>query len=199
MTQRAQSWAAKLVGLLVLALPSGCVGDSHPVEDGDAVDVPDSAWDAEASPTFVGIMVVGTQSFCDGRMQTTPGADIDAVELLDGSGASISFGQAVVGEPSLPDACASNKFRQLNHVLGPPDGSWVSLGDGWITIGFGVQLTRRHVLKFSERGSGDCPTCLDDEFVVFLVTDLDCQPGAPCATLLSTTAVGDARIPLYAN
>lgn len=137
------------------------------------------------------------------------GADIDAFELLDTNlGTSDGYATSANGlfgdgtENCTGDVNTDNQV--FTDVTGAPDGAlaggFVALAGGYVTAEFGsAEIVDAHTIQVFEVGVDECggSGCKDDTFEVGIATGLECDVTTnACSVLLSSTAAGDAAVPV---
>ncbi|MFO0748374.1 MAG: hypothetical protein U1F43_22330 [Myxococcota bacterium] len=178
----------------------------------------DTTQEPPPPPRYYAI-VVDDSDFFDGRCETSGsqahGADIDAVELGDGSGASLGYFENVVYRPGTVCDVASGAHADADAVKGAPDGTlsdgFVSLGGGFVAGELGpnqLEVRPGYTVTVYEVGDEACAAagltagvdCVGDErYAVSLITELGCLTDGGCEELLVTGrdgAEGEAEIPL---
>jgi len=163
--------------------------------------------DTTAADHYYSVIVDDSEQF-DGRCATSNsgahGADIDAIELLDGS---TSLGYLTFVSYEAGTACTVN-FNDPNKAKGAPDGEltsgFVSLGGGHLTGEFGtsvLEIVQGYTISVYEIDDAFCAGvgggCVGSEkYSIYISSDLDCAvDDSDCTTkLLSDTADGSATV-----
>ncbi|MFO0748375.1 MAG: hypothetical protein U1F43_22335 [Myxococcota bacterium] len=157
-------------------------------------------------------LVVDDSEFFDGRCATSSskahGADIDAVELSDGTN-SLGYFDTVIYQPGTVCDVTSGTHADPELVKGAPNGSltegYVSLGGGFVAGEFDnqVQILPGYTVTVYEIGDDFCagiPNCVGDEkYAVSVITELGCLSAGGCEERVITGtggASGEAEIPL---
>jgi len=170
--------------------------------------------DTTAPTQYFAVYVSDITDFDCSNNSKNHGADIDAIELIDAvTDASAGFvtdaggmlgdgsgsGNNCSGEPSPAS-------QELNNIKGAPNGDlsggFVALAGGYLTAEFGsLEITDAYEIQIYEVGTDECGSqgCKDDEMTVGIATDLSCDITSNlCSLELSSTAVGDAVVPVGA-
>lgn len=139
----------------------------------------------------------------------SPGADIDAVELLSGTTILGTF-DVVRGQtnPTKNTKC-SNGFDDPNAAKGAPDATknyenYFSLYDGWLIGEFGgaAEIMEGDTIRIYELGPGHPLSAegADEAYEAYVATGLDCvddvDPASNCMVQLSSGTVGTATLPV---
>lgn len=197
------------------------VVDSSPTPDAvvDTSPTPDAVVDA--GPDIVAprsYYAVYLQDQWDGincgsadPQRMSPGADIDAVELLAGTIILGNFD--VVRGKANPDGNSKcqNAFSDPNAAKGPPDATknfenYFSLYGGWLVGEFtgALEIQPGDTIRVYELGPTHPLSTegADEPYEVYLTTGLDCvdapDPALTCMVGLSAEVVGTATLPVPA-
>ncbi len=221
----------------MLSVTAGALMASPLVACDDALDTPDTIitpdTTADTTPDVIVTKTYGAvyiQDLWDNKAtncgstteaRMSPGADIDAIELLNGNTilGNVDTVRGVV-DPDGVSKCANNAYTDFNVVKGVPDatknfdGNYVSLEGGWLIAEFGevggpgkaLDILVGDTLKVYELGksspiyAGGNDASKDEPYEVWLATDLSCvdqaNPEATCMFQLSADAVGASTIPV---
>jgi hypothetical protein len=206
-----------VTGALVVLPMVGC---DETVDGTDTINLPDVVADTSLPDTIVTrtYSAVYIQDQWDGincgstdPAKMSPGADIDAVELLNGTDLLGTF-DVVRGE-SNPDANTKcqNGFDDPNLAKGAPDATgnfenYFSLYGGWIIGEFtnATEIQAGDTIKIYELGqSHPLSTEGNDEpYEAFIATEIACvddaDPQVNCMIQLTAEAEGTATLPVAA-
>ncbi|MEZ4265323.1 MAG: hypothetical protein R3F39_03005 [Myxococcota bacterium] len=193
------------------------VVDTTPTPDAvvDTTPTPDATVDAVpdvvVAPRYHAVYIedhwdgIGCGSAIQTRM--SPGADIDAVELLDGDTILGTF-DVVRGQPNpTGDTECENGFSDPSAAKGPPDATqnfenYFSLHGGWLIGEFAnaLEVTPGDTVKVYELGTSHPLSTegADEPYEVWIATGLECvddpDPQANCMVQLSAEVVGTGTV-----
>ena len=207
-----------VTGALVVLPMVGC---DETVDGTDTINLPDvnpdtSLPDTIVTRTYSAVYILdhwdGINCGSTDPAKMSPGADIDAVELLNGIDLLGTF-DVVRGE-SNPDAntkCEANGFDDPNLAKGAPDATgnfenYFSLHGGWIIGEFtnATEIQAGDTIKIYELGqSHPLSTEGNDEpYEAFIATEIACvddaDPQVNCMIQLTAEAEGTATLPVAA-
>ncbi|MEZ4265324.1 MAG: hypothetical protein R3F39_03010 [Myxococcota bacterium] len=195
------------------------VVDTTPTPDAavDTTPTPDAVVDTTPTPDAVVPVTyhaVFIQDHWDGincgsinPAKMSPGADIDAVELLSGT-TILGYFDVVRGETNpTQNAKCDNGFNDPNAAKGAPDATknyenYFSLYGGWLIGEFAgaAEIQPGDTIKVYELGQSHPLSTegADEPYEVWIATGLDCvedpEPQANCMVQLSTEVLGTATL-----
>jgi hypothetical protein len=141
----------------------------------------------------------------------SPGADIDAVELLSGTTIIGTFDTVRAQANPTNNTKCSNGFDDPNAAKGQPDATknfenYFSLYDGWLIGEFtgAAEIEVGDTIKIYELGKSHplSDEGNDEPYEAYIATGIDCvddaDPQANCMIQLSATALGTVTLPVTA-
>ncbi|MCB9729456.1 MAG: hypothetical protein H6744_08860 [Deltaproteobacteria bacterium] len=197
----------------IIALPMiGCdeTTDSDIITNPDTVSdtsVPDTTVTTTYSAVYIQDQWDGINCGSSDASRMSPGADIDAVELLDGTSVIGTF-DVVRGmsNPTNNTKC-SNAFDDPDLAKGPPDATknfenYFSLYDGWLIGEFtnAAEIQSGDTIKIYELGPSSplATEGKDEPYEAYIATGIDCvddsDPTVNCMIQIAATALGTATL-----
>lgn len=203
-------WTTLLIAISALGLVSACEdsGDSDVITNPGTDNGGNVGNDVTTTTKYFAVMIEDSPTYTCSTNQKAHGADMDAMELVDGSD-SLAYADTVDGQVGdLGNGGASNcpddvgaSHQDLNAFKGAPDGTlsdgYVALGGGWLIAEFtgALELLPAYTLYVYEVGVAECGSqgCQDEDYRVAVT------PGLTNTTdknTVSSSAAGTAIISL---
>ena len=197
-------WTTILIAISSLALVTACEAS----EDDDAMVTADTGGTDTVQPPagYFAVLIEDSTTHDCSNNSKNHGADMDAMELVDGSD-SLAFADQVDGQVGDSDGSSSlcgdiNPDKiDLNEFKGAPDGSlsdgFVALGGGYLIAEFSgaLEILPAYTLMVYEVGVNECGSqgCLDETYTVSVTPGLT---NFTDKTTVSSTAAGTATLDL---